>query len=144
VAAAREGAAKAGKDPAKVEIIARIFVCMVEDENLIDFLGRRMIAAYLNVPVYAAFHEWLGRADALRPMWEAWNAGDRKAATAAIPRQAIDDLLIFGDAETCRRKIQAYVDHGVTTPVLSFIAVAPDAEQRAEQSLAMMRALAPS
>jgi probable F420-dependent oxidoreductase len=144
VAAAREGAAKAGKDPAKVEIIARIFVCMVEDENLIDFLGRRMIAAYLNVPVYAAFHEWLGRADALRPMWEAWNAGDRKAATAAIPRQAIDDLLIFGDAETCRRKIQAYVDHGVTTPVLSFIAVAPDAPQRAEQSLAMMRTLAPS
>jgi probable F420-dependent oxidoreductase len=143
VAEARKGAAKAGKDPAKVEIIARIFVCMVEDENLIDFLGRRMIAAYLNVPVYAAFHEWLGRADALRPMWDAWNAGDRKAATAAIPRQAIDDLLIFGDAETCRRKIQAYVDNGVTTPVLSFIAVAPDPAQRAEQSLAMMRALAP-
>lgn len=143
VAAARKGAERAGKDPTQVEIIARIFVCMVEDDALIDFLGRRMIAAYLNVPVYAAFHEWLGRADALRPMWDAWNAGDRKAATAAIPRQAIDDLLIFGDAETCRRKIQAYVDNGVTTPVLSFIAVAPDPAARAQQSLDMMRALAP-
>ena len=143
VAAAREGAVRAGKDPSQLEIVCRIFVCMVEDENLIDFLGRRMIAAYLNVPVYAAFHEWLGRADALRGMWDAWNAGDRKAATAAIPRQAIDDLLVFGDAETCRRKIQAYIDNGVTVPTLNFIATAPDPAQRAEQTLAMMRALAP-
>ena len=33
-------------------------------------VGRRMIAAYLNVPVYAAFHEWLGRGDLLGPMWD--------------------------------------------------------------------------
>lgn len=143
VEAAQDGARRAGKDPAELEIVCRIFVCMVEDDNLIDFLGRRMIAAYLNVPVYAAFHEWLGRADALRGMWEAWASGDRKAATAAIPRQAIDDLLVFGNAETCRRKIQAYVDNGVTIPVLNFIATAPDPAQRAEQSLAMLRALAP-
>ena len=143
VEAAHEGARRAGKDPSKTEIVCRIFVCMIEDQGTIEFLGRRMIAAYLNVPVYAAFHEWLGRADALRGMWDAWNAGDRKAATAAIPRQAIDDLLVFGDAATCRRKIQAYVDGGVTVPVLNFIAVGATPEQRAEQSLAMMRALAP-
>ncbi len=116
---------------------------MTEDEAFIDFMGRRSIAAYLNVPVYAAFHEWLGRGDALRPMWEAWSAGDRKAATAAIPRQAIDDLLVFGDAATCRRKIQAYVDAGVTVPVLNFLPAAIDPAERAAQSLAMLRALAP-
>ena len=76
-------------------------------------------------------------------MWDAWDAGDRKAATAAIPRQAIDELLVFGDAETCRRKIQAYVDGGVTVPVLNFIPVGAEPAQRAEQSLAMLRALAP-
>ena len=75
VAAAHAGARKAGRDPAKLEIVCRIFVCMTEDAALIDFLGRRMIAAYLNVPVYAAFHEWLGRGDALRPMWDAWSGG---------------------------------------------------------------------
>ncbi len=143
VAAAHAGARKAGKDPASIEVVCRIFVCMTEDAALIDFLGRRMIAAYLNVPVYAAFHEWLGRGDALRPMWEAWSSGDRKAATAAIPKQAIEDLLIYGDAETCRRKIQAYVDGGVTVPVLNFIPVAGDPQQRAEQSVNMLRALAP-
>jgi probable F420-dependent oxidoreductase len=140
VAAARRGAEKAGKDPAKVEVVCRIFVCVTEQEQLIDFLGRRMIAAYLNVPVYAKFHEWLGRSG-LQPMWDAWRGGDRKAATAAIPRQVIDDLLIYGDAETCRRKVQAYVDNGVTVPVMNFIPAGGDA---AAQSLAMMRALAPA
>jgi probable F420-dependent oxidoreductase len=144
VAAARKGAEEAGRDPSKVEVVCRIFVCMTDNEDVIDFLGRRAIAAYLNVPVYAKFHEWLGRADALRPMWDAWQAGDRKAATAAIPRQAIDDLLVYGDAETCRRKIQAYVDAGVDVPVLNFLPAAADAPARAQASLDMFRALAPN
>jgi len=42
------------------------------------------IAAYLNVPVYAEFHRWLGRGDQLQGMWDAWKAGDRKAALAAF------------------------------------------------------------
>ena len=144
VAAARARSGEAGRDPEKLEMVARIFVCMVEDANMIDFLGRRMIAAYLNVPVYAAFHEWLGRSEALQGMWDNWKAGDRKAATAAIQRQTIDELLIWGDADTCRRKVQEYVDNGVTVPVLNFIPIAPDPAARAEQSLNMLRALAPA
>ena len=144
VAAARKGAEKAGRDPGKLEVVCRIFVCMIEDESIIDFLGRRMIAAYLNVPVYAAFHQWLGRGPALQGMWDNWKAGDRKAATAAIKRETIEELVIFGSPETCRHKIQAYVDHGVTVPVLNFIPVAPDPAGRAEQSLNMLRALAPN
>jgi probable F420-dependent oxidoreductase len=144
VAAAREGARRAGRNPDELEIICRIFVCVTEDEALIDFIGRRSIAAYLNVPVYAAFHEWLGRGGALRPMWEAWRSGDRKAATAAIPRHVIDDVLVFGDAATCRRKVQAYVDAGVTVPVLNFMPAAAEPAERAAQSLAMLRALAPN
>ena len=30
-------------------------------------IGRRVLAAYLTVPVYAAFHQWLGRGDDHRP-----------------------------------------------------------------------------
>jgi probable F420-dependent oxidoreductase len=144
VAEARRGAESAGKDPSALDIVCRIFVCMIEEDAIVDFLGRRMIAAYLNVPVYAQFHEWLGRGEALRPMWEAWQSGNRKAATAAIPRHVIDDVLIYGNAETCRRKVQEYVDNGVTTPVLSLISTGADAKQRAEQTLHMLRALAPN
>jgi probable F420-dependent oxidoreductase len=143
VAAARKGAESAGKDPKQVDIVCRIFVCMSTDDQLIDFLGRRAIAGYLTVPVYAKFHEWLGRGELLRPMWEAWGAGDRKAATAAIPRETVDDLLVYGDADTCRRKIQAYVDAGVTVPVLNFLPASGDPAVRAQQSLDWLRALAP-
>lgn len=142
-AAARRGAERAGRDPSKLEVVARIFVCMTTDDAIVDFIGRRSVAAYLNVPVYAKFHEWLGRADALRTMWQAWQAGDRKAATAAIPRHVVDDLLVHGDAETCRRKVQDYVDNGVTVPVINFLPATPDPAARAEQSVAMLRALAP-
>lgn len=143
VAEARKGAHAAGRDAGSLDVVCRIFVCMIEDDALIDFIGRRMVAAYLNVPVYAQFHEWLGRGDALRPMWDAWRSGDRKTATSVIPRRVIDDVLIYGDAATCMRKIQAYVDNGVTTPVLNFMPTTGDPNARAEQSLGMMRALAP-
>jgi probable F420-dependent oxidoreductase len=144
VAAAHTGARKAGRDPSKLEVVCRIFVCMTEDERAIEFLGRRAIAGYLTVPVYAAFHDWLGHSAELRPMQEAWAAGDRKAATAAIRRETIDDLLVHGDAATCKRKVQAYVDAGVTVPVLNFMPTTADPAARAEQSIEMLRALAPA
>lgn len=144
VAEVRAGAKAAGRDPDAIDVVCRIFVCVSTDEAFVDFLGRRSVAAYLNVPVYAKFHEWLGRGSDLAPMWDAWRAGDRKAATAAIPRTVIDDLLVHGDAETCRRKVQAYVDNGVTVPVINFLPAAIEPQARAEQTLEMMRALAPS
>jgi alkanesulfonate monooxygenase SsuD/methylene tetrahydromethanopterin reductase-like flavin-dependent oxidoreductase (luciferase family) len=82
-----------------------------------------MIAAYLNVPAYAAFQEWLGRGPALEGMWKAWQAGDRKAALAAIPDQVVDDLIVHGPPERCREMIGRYVSNGVTVPVLAPVPV---------------------
>ena len=79
-------------------------------------MGRFAIAAYLNVPVYAAFHEWLGRGDALRPMWDAVEGGRPQGArSAAIPDQVVDELIVHGPPEACRAHVQRYVDNGVTT-----------------------------
>src|SRR5690606_9229186 len=50
------------------EVVARIFVAPTTDRDLVMNLGRYAIAAYLNVPVYAEFHRWLGRGDMLTPM----------------------------------------------------------------------------
>jgi probable F420-dependent oxidoreductase len=105
------------------EVVARIFVCPSTDAEAVRAAGRMMIAAYLNVPVYRAFHEWLGRTEVLTPMWEAWGAGDRKAAVAAIPDSVVDDLLVHGSPEACREHIGRYVANGVTTPALMVIPV---------------------
>jgi len=121
-------------DAAK-EIVARIFVCPTADAEKARAAGRRMITAYLNVPVYAAFHRWLGRGEALEPMWKAWEAGDRAGALAAVPDEVVDDLLIHGPPDACRERIEAYREAGVTTPVLMLVA--------ADDPAAAVRALAP-
>jgi probable F420-dependent oxidoreductase len=103
------------------EIVARIFVCPTDDARYARELGRRMIAGYLTVPAYAAFHRWLGRGEVLEPMWRAWEAGDRRAATAAIPDEVVDALILHGTPQACREKVEQYVRQGVHTPVLALL-----------------------
>jgi probable F420-dependent oxidoreductase len=111
---------------AEREIVARIFVCPSENAEVVRAGARFAIAAYMNVPVYAAFHEWLGRGDAFAPMWEAWKAGDRKVAMAAIPDEIVDDLVVHGSPEHCRARIDEYFANGVTTSSLAMLPLDPD------------------
>lgn len=118
------------------EIVARIFAIPETDAETAREIGRWAISAYLNVPVYRAFHEWLGREE-LGPMWKAWDEGDRKGALAAIPDSVIDDLIVHGPAEYCRERIEAYVEAGVSTPVIA--PIGPPDQDPAD----ILRALAP-
>src|SRR5437899_5158076 len=112
------------------EIVARIFVLPTDDEEVVRYIGKRAIAAYINVPVYAAFHAWLGRGETLQPMWDAWKAGDREAATAAIPDELVDALIVHGTPAQIREHLDCYIANGVTTPAPAFLA-GPDEARRA-------------
>ncbi|RZS43666.1 putative F420-dependent oxidoreductase/probable F420-dependent oxidoreductase [Herbihabitans rhizosphaerae] len=103
------------------ELVARIFVCPTEDADAARGLGRLLISSYLTVPVYAAFHEWLGRGDKLRPMHEAWAAGDRATANTAIPDDVVDELIVYGSPQACRERVAEYVEAGLDTPVISVL-----------------------
>jgi alkanesulfonate monooxygenase SsuD/methylene tetrahydromethanopterin reductase-like flavin-dependent oxidoreductase (luciferase family) len=118
------------------EVVARIFVLPTEDRDLVRFVGRRAIAAYLNVPVYAAFHEWLGRGEELEPMWQAWRAGDRAAATEAIPESLVDELIVHGSASECREHLARYAANGVTTPAPAILGLGVDVLRQAVRDLA--------
>lgn len=101
------------------DVVARLFVIAAEDRAAAREIARRTITAYLNTPVYAAYHRWLGRGSALEPMWQAWQAGDRRGALAAVPDGLVDELFITGDVATIRAGIADYVAAGITIPVLS-------------------------
>lgn len=118
------------------EIVARIFTIPDTDPETARGMARWAISAYLNVPVYRAFHEWLGREE-LRPMWTAWEEGDRKGALAAIPDSVVDELVVHGPAEYCRERIASYAKAGVTTPVIA--PIMPPGAHPAD----VVRALAP-
>jgi len=105
------------------ELVARIFVCPTTDADTARIIGKRMVAAYLTVPVYAAFHQWLGRGDIIAPMLTAWNSGDRKGALEAIPDALVDELVIHGSAEECRERVAEYEAAGLNTPVIAITPV---------------------
>jgi probable F420-dependent oxidoreductase len=110
----------------QTELVARIFVCPTEDVDAARGLGRMLISSYLTVPVYAKFHQWLGRGEALAPMHEAWASGDRRKANAVIPDEVVDDLVVHGSIDECRDKVRSYVDNGLDTPVISLLPTGGD------------------
>ena len=111
------------------EVVARIFVAPTTDRDTVLTMGRFAIAAYLNVPVYAEFHRWLGREEMLTPMWDKWQAGDREGALAAIPEELVDTLIVHGSPEQCREHIARYQANGVTTPALALLPFGIDQRQ---------------
>ena len=105
------------------EVAARIFVAPTTDADTARGIAKFAIAAYMTVPVYRAFHEWMGRTELFQPMWDAWAAGDRKAAVESIPDSVVDDLVVHGAPEHCRERIDAYVEAGITTPIVALLPV---------------------
>jgi probable F420-dependent oxidoreductase len=103
------------------QLAARIFVIPSEDVAAARYVGRRMIAAYLNVEAYAEFHRWLGRGEQLQPMWDAWASGDRKGALEVIPDEVTDALVLHGSMASCREQVLAYCEAGITIPAIAIV-----------------------
>jgi probable F420-dependent oxidoreductase len=113
-------------------IAARLFVVPNADADVARAVGRRMISSYLTVSAYAEFHRWLGRGEVLAPMWDAWAAGERKAANEAIPDAVVDELIIHGSYDECREHVARYVDAGVQIPSLAIIPFGVDLRDAVE------------
>ncbi|MFN0095128.1 MAG: LLM class F420-dependent oxidoreductase [Dehalococcoidia bacterium] len=143
VAIVRAAAAEAGRDPASIEVTARIMVNIDAPSADQDTAMRRHICAYLNVPTYRAFHRWLGRGPALDGMWTAWDAGDRKSATAALTTGTIDELIVNGDPAARRAHVDRYFEAGVDTAFLSLATSEREPARRAELEVQALRDHAP-
>lgn len=143
VSVVREAARKVGRDPDAIEITARLLINVDSPTLESDTAVRRHIAAYLNVPVYKAFHEWLGRTEVLAPMWDAWAGGDRKGAVAAVPQQVMNDLIIRGSTEEIRAHVLRYMDAGVDTAFLALSTLEQDPARERGILMEATRALAP-
>jgi probable F420-dependent oxidoreductase len=122
------------------EVVARVFVCPTPDAALARTVARTAIAGYMTVPVYRAFHEWLGRTELLGPMWKFWAEGDRRSAAASVPEEVTDALVIHGTPDQIRAHIQRYLDNGVNTAAINLLPVPGESPIDA---LAHVREIAP-
>jgi probable F420-dependent oxidoreductase len=104
--------------PGGFEMLCRFF-CLPGEREQVEPMARWMFASYATVPVYEAFFRWLGYGERIDPMVEAWRAKDRQAATEAAPWDLIEEIFIFGSPEEMKERIGAFVDGGITLPILT-------------------------
>jgi probable F420-dependent oxidoreductase len=110
--------------PAGFELLCRFF-CLPGEREQVEPMARFMFSSYITVPVYAAFYRWLGYGEQIDPMIAAWEAGDRQAAAAAAPWEAIEEMFLFGTPEQMKERLAAFVEGGITLPILTPL-VTPD------------------
>jgi len=116
-----------------VESVLRLIVMPNDDLEAARTSARYAITGTLTVPAYRAHQEWLGRGDALGPMWAHWQDGDRKAALAAIPDAVIDDLIVVGPVARCRERIERFFAAGIDTIILEAGVPAADVARLARE-----------
>jgi probable F420-dependent oxidoreductase len=104
--------------PDGFELLCRFF-CIPGGREQVEPLARFMFSSYITVPVYEAFYRWLGYGDRIDEMVEAWNAKDREKAAAAAPWELIEEMFIFGSPEEMRARLDAFVEGGITLPVIT-------------------------
>ncbi len=143
VAVVREAAERAGRDPGSVEVAARLMVGIDPPGPDADTSLRRYIASYLNVPTYRDFHRWLGRTN-LQGMWDAWKAGERRGALAALSDEAVNEVMVAGSPEARREHVERFFDAGVDTAFLAFTSVEKDPSKLKELVWTALRDHAPS
>lgn len=139
---ARGAAKTAGRNPDDIEVTARLFVA-AEPADEGDVATRRLMLAYLTVPVYKAFHQWLGRDESMGPVWDAWESGDRRGAVAAVPEQVVSDLMVRGPAKEQQAHIARYLEAGVDTAFLHIYSFEKDPAAARDSIMKKHRELAP-
>jgi probable F420-dependent oxidoreductase len=113
--------AQLSEAPADFELLCRFF-CIPGEREEVEPLARTMFSSYITVPVYTAFYRWLGYGEQIDPMLSAWEAGDRKAAAEAAPWDVIEETFVLGTPEQMKERLGAFVEGGITLPILMLIA----------------------
>jgi probable F420-dependent oxidoreductase len=104
--------------PEGFELLCRFF-CIPGERDQVEPLARFMFSSYITVPVYEAFYRWLGYGEKIDEMVAAWNAKDRQRAAEAAPWDLIEEMFIFGSPDQMRDRLGAFVDGGITLPVIT-------------------------
>jgi alkanesulfonate monooxygenase SsuD/methylene tetrahydromethanopterin reductase-like flavin-dependent oxidoreductase (luciferase family) len=125
-------------------VFVRLPVVLDEPEDLVRFMGRRLLTGYAIVPAYNASLARQGFEQEARAIATAWAAGERDRAAELFSDDLFDRFFLHGDAAACLARIDEYRAAGVTTPTLMPLSLAGSAEERAAHLEHLVDALAPA
>jgi alkanesulfonate monooxygenase SsuD/methylene tetrahydromethanopterin reductase-like flavin-dependent oxidoreductase (luciferase family) len=138
----RQGAHKAGRNANSLDIACRILVAVDEEQDIVRENLRRELTAYLTVPQYNRFFQWIGYGDEAHAALEAWNAGDRRKALSLVPDYMLESIFVFGTPERIVQRLRDYEQAGITTTALQFTSFQPDTEHKRQRVISAMEAVA--
>lgn len=115
----RAGARSAGRDPSKIEVVARFQVAVVDDKAQARAVLRAAFGPYFATSVYNRFVSWCGFENEACEILAGWQAKDRGRVAAGVTDDMLDRIGIFGSVAECRERIAAFRAAGVTTPMVS-------------------------
>ncbi len=119
------GAARAGKDPASLEMVCRHQVLVTDDKAGARELFRTALTGYFATPVYNQYAAWYGFEEEAETIAAGFKAGDRARTRQGMSDRLIDAIAIFGSLEECKERIAAYVAAGVDTTAISVLSFDP-------------------
>lgn len=111
--------ARAGGRPPDAPVVARLFCWVTDDVATAREAVRRMFVPYVATSVYNRYYRWLGFEDEAVGVRDALARRDRAGAVAALSDRLLDAVSAVGSADQVAARVGAYVDAGVTTPVIA-------------------------
>jgi probable F420-dependent oxidoreductase len=114
---AEVAAGAGGELPEGFRVVARLFCLVTDDVPAARAAVAHTFAPYVATTVYNRFYRWLGYEDVAQAVLDA--AGDRAAMAAAFTDELIDELFCIGTPDEVAAEVAAYVEAGVTEPILA-------------------------
>lgn len=133
-----EGAKKAGRNPADIDVGIYIRMCITNEEDKAIDAFRRELASYAFVDSYNKMFARYGLADEFAEIRRMWKEGKRDEAPSAISDASARKIAVFGPAQVGRDFVAKFRAAGVTHPVVFPIGPGPTI---ARDAVATMRAL---
>jgi len=121
----RAGAAEAGRDPASIEIIAKVRVSLHPDRTLVRSKLRQVLTFYNIADHYKDMLKASGFEEEVNAIEVAFKEGGFKAASAKITDAYMDKLPVIPATSITeiRERLQPFIEAGVTRLILPYVPV---------------------
>jgi 5,10-methylenetetrahydromethanopterin reductase len=134
----RQGAEEAGRDPSKLEIIAKCRVSLNPDRKVARSRLRQVLTFYNLADHYSDMLRGLGFEAEVNSIQDAFQKGGFKAAMAALSDDYMDRLPVIPGTsiEEVKAKLLPFLDAGVTRLVIPYVPVTEPVVEDAKKFLA--------
>jgi 5,10-methylenetetrahydromethanopterin reductase len=138
--ALRRGAARAGRDPEKLQVCHFTTCYLGDDRAAALHEAKRMLARYANLPFYGNMLAASGFRTEVQAVRAAWRTREVARAEAAVSDAMADAVTLVGDPAHCRERLAAYRMAGAA---LAIVFPNPVGESRAAAVERTLEAFAP-